>query len=290
MEAILARKMWATLEPVHAMIYFAPEAVAEWEGLGFPHRGMGYFASRSAAMGRVGAAVVAATFFNFNPGLVERFIPAAWDHASPEDVITARLRAVDAALTRFLGDAIDSEKMKWASETAMAAALACPRAGRPLFAAHASLGTPERPHQALWHALALLREFRGDGHIVALMSAGLTPVEALASYAATGQAFTTDFYRRSRGWSEEDWLAGEEALRSRGWLDDDAGLTELGHAGREAIETETDRLAASPWAAIGDETADRLRATVRPWTRAIMDAGGITPYVGNPEDLFGVAE
>src|SRR5512132_3432075 len=34
-------------------------------------------------------------------------------------------------------------------------------AGRPLFAAHATLPWPDRPHLALWHAATLYREFRG---------------------------------------------------------------------------------------------------------------------------------
>ena len=288
MEPILARKMWATLEPVHAMIYFAPEAFAEWENLGFPHRGMGYFASRSAAMGPVEAAVVSASFYNFNPALVERFIPAAWEIASPGEVIASRLRAVDASLRRLLADQVDAAEMTWAADAAMAAALACPPQGRSLFAAHAALPVPEPPHERLWHALGLLREFRGDGHIAALVSADVGPVEALASYAATGQAFTGDFYRRSRGWSEEDWAAAEDRLRQRGWLDEAGALTDTGQAGREEIEVVTDRLAAEPWRAIGADTADRLRATVRPWTRTIMEQGGITAYAGDAENLFGV--
>lgn len=288
MEPILARKMWATLEPVHAMVYFAPEAFAEWDNLGFPHRGMGYFASRAAAMGRVEAPVVTATFYNFNPALVERFIPAAWDHAAPEEVLTRRLHAVDVALRRFLGDGVESDEMSWAADTAMEAASACPTEGRPLFAAHAGLDTPETPHQRLWHGLALLREFRGDGHVHALVSASVSPTEALVSYAATGQAFNADFYRRSRGWPEEEWAAAEHRLRQRGWLDGDGALTDQGQAGREAIEAETDRLAAPPWTAIGEDTADRLRATIRPWARTIVAMDGITPYAGDPEDLFGV--
>ena len=42
---------------------------------------MGYFASRSAPMGRVGPGTVAATFYVFNPDLVAHFLPAAWDAA-----------------------------------------------------------------------------------------------------------------------------------------------------------------------------------------------------------------
>lgn len=276
METILARKMWATLEPTAAMIFFAREAFDAWERLEFPHRGMGYFAQRAAPMGRVGAPVVSATFYNFNPELVERFIPAAWDHAEPHTVLAARFDAADAALRRYLGDAVDSDDMRWAADVVERAAAACPQQGRALFAAHAAIAPPDAPHLRLWHGLVLLREFRGDGHVAALLSADVAGIDALVSYDATGQSpFDTGFSRRSRGWTREQWDAATQRLRTRGWLADDGTIADAGRQAREAIEDETDRMAMAPWQAVGQQTADRLRATVRPWSRAIVDAGGL---------------
>lgn len=272
METPIARQMWATLEPVHAMIYFVPEAISAWKELGFTHPRMGYFASRSAAMGAVEPAVVTATFYNFNPTLVARFVPAVWGIAAPDEVLATRYQAADDALCRFLGDAVEGEEMAWAAETALEAASACPPAGRPLFAAHAAIPAPEVAHLRLWHALTLLREYRGDGHVHALLSAGLSGLEAVVSYTATGDLFDGDFYRRSRGWSDEEWAAGEELLRSRGWLDDGGSLTGQGREGRADIEEETNRLSVTPWQAIGHQAALRLQATVRPWSRTIVDA------------------
>ena len=274
MDTIVARKMRATLEPVHAMVYFAPEALDAWGRL-FPYRSMGYFASRSAPMGAVGPSVVTAAFYNFAPAAVARAVPAVWEHADPATVLTARGAAADAALVRLLGEGvIGSPEMAWAATTAERAARACPVEGRPLFGGHADLPWPERPHLRLWHAVTLLREFRGDGHVASLLSAGLSGIEAVASYAATGDEFDAAFYRRSRGWGEEAWASAEEALVRRGWLADGA-LTEAGLAAREHIEATTDRLAMAPWFAIGEDDADRLRQTVRPWSRAIVAAGGL---------------
>lgn len=272
METIIARKMWATLEPYHAMIYFASEAFAAWEELGFPKRGMGYFASRSGAMGRVEPSVVSAVFYNFHPGLVARFLPEAWEIADPPAVVEARYAAADAALRRMLGEEVTSPEMAWSAEAAMEAALACPPDGRPLFAAHAALEAPDEPHMKLWHALTLLREFRGDGHVQSLVSAGISGLEAVVSYAATGELFDAAFYRRSRGWSDDEWADGEELLQAQGWMGTDGVLTDTGRAGRAAIESATDRLAMAPWEAIGQETADRLRATIRPWSRTLAAA------------------
>jgi hypothetical protein len=55
----LARMAWRTAEPIHGMIYFAPEAHERYAALGLRER-MGYFASRAAAFGPVGPGGVAA--------------------------------------------------------------------------------------------------------------------------------------------------------------------------------------------------------------------------------------
>ncbi len=39
------------------------------------------------------------------------------------------------------------------------------------------------------------------------------------------------------------------------------------------MEARTDERALAPWQHLGEEDADRLRATVRPWSRAIVDTG-----------------
>lgn len=216
-----------------------------------------------------------ATFYNFARAAVARAVPAVWEHADPATVLTARGAAADAALVRLLGEgAIGSPEMAWAATTAERAARACPVEGRPLFGGHADLPWPERTHLRLWHAVTLLREFRGDGHVASLLSAGLSGIEAVASYAATGDEFEAAFYRRSRGWGEEAWASAEEALVRRGWLAD-GSLTEAGLAAREGIEATTDRLTMAPWFTIGEDDADRLRQTVRPWSRPIVAAGGL---------------
>ncbi|PRC49526.1 hypothetical protein C6A85_74270, partial [Mycobacterium sp. ITM-2017-0098] len=56
----LARRLHDRIEPVHAVTYFAPEARAALDGLGFRGFWMGYFAARSAPLGKVPADVVTA--------------------------------------------------------------------------------------------------------------------------------------------------------------------------------------------------------------------------------------
>jgi hypothetical protein len=268
----LARKMWRTLEPYHGIIYFTPHAAAEYAKLGIDGRD-GYFASRAAPLGPVSAEVVIATFYNFHPGLVRHAIPRAWEKASPTAILEARLAAADLALREILGDALEGDEVVQAAVLAERCARAASIAGRTLFAAHASLPWPDAPHLALWHAISLLREFRGDGHIAALVAADLDPCEALITHGGANDAgIGLSVLQQSRSWPDDEWDAAKARLSARGLLDGDS-LTDEGNALRTQIEATTDRVAASVWAAITEEDAERLRALVRPWSRAVVESG-----------------
>ncbi len=254
-----SRRCYQALNPLHSLIYFAPEADEELTSVGLRAGRMGYFASRSAAMGAVGAGAVAATFFNFSPALVARHIPQAWQLAAPATILEARLRAVDRALRRLLGEeTLADPAVAEAARLAAEAASACDAAGRPLYAAHAELPVPEQPHLALWHALTLLREHRGDGHVAALTAAELTGIEALVSHTATGKAFTGEFARASRGWSQEEWDACVERLRDRGLLDAAGAPTPRGREQRRELEALTDTLGYAPYRHLGPAGVERL--------------------------------
>jgi hypothetical protein len=270
----VARRMWIVLEPVHAMIYFAPEAREAYVTAGLKGYWMGYFASRAAALGPVSAPVVTATFYNFAPRMVERAIPDAWRFSTPERVLVARLDAVDRALRRLLGDLVASPAVAEAAELARAATGGCAVAGRPLFAAHLALPWPQAPHLALWHAATLLREFRGDGHVAALLSAGLDGCEAHVTVAAAGAAPRATL-QPNRAWSDEEWADATARLTARGWLDADGALSPAGIAGRAAVEEQTDHLALPPWARLGDAACTRLYKLVRPLSLRIVENGGI---------------
>ena len=272
--SLAARKTWRTMEPIHGLIYFAPEAVEAYEAIGITRDPGGYFASRAAAMGPVPAEVVIATFFNFNPDFVRRSIPWAWSVATPSQILEARLSAADSALRNRLGDVLADVDVEEAATLARRAAeAACERPeGRPLFAGHASLPWPDDPLLVLWHAATLLREFRGDGHIAAMTVEGVTGLEALIIHGATGDVPPSTL-RSSRSWPRDDWAAGEERLRSRGWLDTDRALTEAGRAHRQWVEDRTDELAAPAYEPLGEDGCERLRALCRPLSRAIVDAG-----------------
>jgi len=270
----ISRLAWQMLEPYHAMIYFAPEARQAYSEAGLKGFWMGYFASRSAAMGAVTAPVVAATFYNFHPRMVARAIPDAWLLSSPEKVLAARFAAADAALRRLLGSQTGGADVAGAAELAREAALACDGAGRPVFAAHSALAWPSEPHMVLWHAATLLREFRGDGHVIALVTEGLDGCEAHLTQIATGRA-TRELLQPNRGWSDEDWAAAHARLVRRGILDDAGELTDFGRATRQAVEERTDQLALPPWQYLGEEKTARLLKLAHSLSALIVKQGGI---------------
>jgi hypothetical protein len=224
-------------------------------------------------MGAVGAGTVTATFYNFSPSLVAHMIPRAWTLASPEQVLTARLDAARASLSRLLGaDVVDSPEVAELTALLREACAVLTPEGRPLYAGHADLPWPEEPVLALWHAVSLLREYRGDGHIVTLLSAGLTGLEALITHTATGRGFTEEAARATRGWSAEEWAASSAALTERGLLDD-AGLTAEGEDLRVRIEAHTDALSADPWLTLGPDRTARVVELGKGLSRRLV-AGG----------------
>ncbi len=274
-----ARRLWRALEPLHAMIYFAPEAPEHYAAAGLKGGWMGYFASRSAAMGPVPAPVVTATFFNFAPTMVERAIPDAWGFAPPTSVLAARLAAADRALRRLLGDAIGSSEVAEAAGLARAAAELATAEGRPLFGAHASLPWPDEPHLVLWHAATLLREHRGDGHVAVLTAEGISGLEAHVLIVGEG-VMPRSVMQSVRGWTEEQWDETAERLRRRNLLGPDDELTDEGHDLRTRVEARTDRLAVGPYVALGGERTERLHDLARPLALRIVDGGGLP--VPNP--------
>jgi hypothetical protein len=278
MEPVIARKTWRTVEPIHGAVYFAAERDEEYGALGLREES-GYFASRAAPMGMVPAEVVIATFFNFNPAFVRRAMDGVWDVTAPDAVTTARLTVVDRMLRRMLGeDAVASAELRRAAELARRAAeRACERPeGRPLFAGHAALDWPpaDEPHLVLWHAQALLREFRGDAHIAALTVEGVSGVQALVLHAATGEISPT-VLRSSRKWPRDEWTAAVDGLRQQGWVDDDGGLTAAGRAHRQWVEDRTDARSVFAYEAIGEDGCAELRQLTRPLSKITVAAGGL---------------
>ncbi|HEV2778875.1 MAG TPA: hypothetical protein VGX25_05685 [Actinophytocola sp.] len=287
----MVRQMWQLLEPVHAPVYYAPEVIEEAAALGYAADAFWarYFAVRSAPLGPAGPELVSATFYSFSPAKVRRHVPAAWNVAAPADVLRARVRGVDRFYRRLLGAAIDGPEIAEAARLARTAAESATTAGRPLAAANADQPWPDEPHLALWHATTVLREHRGDGHVAALLTAGLDPCESLVSFAAVDAAPKEVF--TSRGWTDDEWAAATARLAARGILDGAGTATPQGKELRASIERHTDELAAAPWRTLGQTGATRLAQLTMPIMQTVVRSGllpkqntlGIKPRKPAPE-------
>jgi hypothetical protein len=267
------RALWQLFEPVHSVTYFAPQSHRAAADLGLKGFWAGYVVLRSAPLGRVHPALVTAAFHGFAPRRIGRVLPAAWDLVAPEEAVEVRARAAGSALRALEPD---EGAALAAADAVEAAAARADVAGRVLAAANAALPRGEDPYERLWQSTTTLREHRGDGHIAALVAAGVTPVEAHLLKIAAGES-PEESLRLGRAWDDDHWLAGARRLRARGWTDAAGALTDVGRAARDDVERSTDLAASGPWEAIGDTATARAAALLRPFAEAVA-ASGIVPF------------
>jgi hypothetical protein len=265
--------LWDLIEPIASSVYFSPEAHSNYEKLGLAGFGPGYFCSRAACMGQVPGEVVAATFAVFNPAIVQPAVAEGWEKTTAAAVLEAREDGQRTALTRMLGDLADEKKLMRATELMVHAADGAPLAGHPLFGGLRSLGLPGDPIADMWRAADVLREHRGDSHVVAWTAMHVSPVE-ITLLTELWWHQRMGGYVRTRGWSQEEIDAGIESLRHRGFVDGDPpAFTPTGEQLRAVIEEMTDGGETEVVAALGDD-ADELFELLAPWTDAILQAKG----------------
>lgn len=267
-----ARFLWQRLEAYHGLIYFVPESDQHYTALGLDAGMMGYFASRAAAMGQVPAEVVVATFYNFEPARVRALVPQAWQRTTAAALWDARLAAADAALVRVFGSRLQATDIAEAATLLRSIIEVCDVAGRPLFAGHLAQAWPSDAHLALWFAITLLREYRGDGHVAALTVEGVSGIEALVLHGATGEV-PAAVLQTTRGWDDGAWAGAVVGLQRRGWVDEACGLTVAGRQHRDRVERYTDELAAKPWALLSEAQVASLGALGKELTATLVSAG-----------------
>ncbi|MET7760964.1 hypothetical protein [Streptomyces sp. NPDC005336] len=276
-----ARRMWALFEPIHAVTYFAPEALTAYEDAGLRGFWRGYFACRAAPLGPVGPEPVVAAFFSFAPGMVARALPDAWALTAPERALELRHAGAVAALRRLLAGY--EGEVERAAEALVPRAAGLDGSGRVLAAANASLDFPDKPADRLWHAATLLREHRGDGHVAALVSAGLDGCEALALRAAIDLPRTE--LQPYRGWTDQEWEAAQQRLAERGWLDPSGSATDAGREVLRTVEEATDRAAERPWRALDPDEVGQLVRLLSPLAAACGAALRFPNPIGLPKPV-----
>lgn len=289
-----ARRLRNAVEPVAAGVYFAPEAHSGYAALGFEGSPVSqdgvarpdlkaYVTSRSACMGHVPGEVVAAAFGCFNPKAVVPAVEAGWQITSREAILQVRERAATAMLQRVLGE--QPEGLSRVTDLLRRAAAVAPWAGRPIFGGLRSLGFPSHPLAAMWRAADLLREHRGDSHVISWAVGGADAVEILL---LTEQwwGLPARVYTPGRGWSEADMDAGFDRLARRGLMTADEQLTDAGRAFREEVEVRTDELERPLLDAVGDNLAELLDH-LDAWSEEIIADGSYPKRIAGVYNVGG---
>ncbi|GAA0537639.1 hypothetical protein GCM10010172_18780 [Paractinoplanes ferrugineus] len=272
--ASLARRMFELLEPICLVTFFADECNEELAALGHRTYWDGYFASRAAPLGRVPAQVVHAAFYNFAEGEAARHIPSAWATIPPEASVAARERGSAASLRRILGaGTAGSAGLARAADLTTKAAISAPTQGRMMYAGMRTLALPGEPVARLWHSATMLREHRGDGHIAALLGAGLGGTEAHVISALAAGVYPAESFGRIHHLPAERLAAVMAGLRERGLIDADGRFTDAGREIQQRVEDLTDELAAPPYDALTAAELAELIAELEPITATLVAAG-----------------
>jgi hypothetical protein len=148
------------------------------------------------------------------PKVVVPAVAMGWRIAGREAILDARERGATEMLQRVLGD--QPGGLARVTDLLRRAADAAPWAARrSVYAGLRSLGFPGNPAGDLWRAADLVREHRGDSHVISWAVGGADAVEVLL---LTEQCWglPARAYAPSRGWSDADMDAGFDRCSGEG--------------------------------------------------------------------------
>jgi hypothetical protein len=269
----VARRLFELTEPISLVSFMSDEPNDSMAALGFRNYWDGYFAGRSAPLGRVPAEVVHAAFYNFADGEAARHIPKVWGTTTPEAAHAARQQGCVAALRRILGNHCETVGLVRTAELLAKASVSAPTNGRVMYAALRSLPMPEEPVARLWHAANMLREHRGDGHIAALLSEGIGGTEAHVLSALDSGVYPAESFGRIHHLPKARLAEIMDGLRERGLIDASGRFTDDGRATKDRVESLTDALAEAPYDALDALELDQLIAVLEPISARLEATG-----------------
>nr|WP_146169493.1 hypothetical protein [Actinoplanes italicus] len=207
----------------------------------------------------------------------------AWQRLTPQAAIDAHHVAVQQAAARQIGD--PPAELADMADLLTEAVQHLDTSGRPLAAANQAVPPPAEPWARLWRALNTLREHRGDGHIAALIAAGLAVHDSEVLMAVwAGEHTDTAVLRATRSIDDDSWRAADTRLLDRGLFDLDGRITPEGTALRDWVEQVTDEAAAQPWRRIGEDRIALIHQFLTRLSSRLIDTGlmrAVTP-VGAP--------
>lgn len=157
---------------------FMTDAATFTRGAELGFNGLDFYASgRAGVLGEVHADIVVAALVFFAPDLVHE----AWNRSAGvmprEQAAREWAGAAHAWAIEHLPDEID-----WTTVAALLGRVvhSAPVAGAPLFAGWRTLAEPDDAKALALHRLNAVRELRGALHGAAVLTVGLTPIEAIS--------------------------------------------------------------------------------------------------------------
>ena len=142
-----------------------------------------------------------------------------------------------------------------------------------MYAALRALPMPEEPVARLWHAANMLREHRGDGHIVALVSERIGGLECHVLCALDMGIYPAQSFGRIHHLPQARLAQVMDGLRDRGLLDASGRFTDAGRAAKARIESLTDALAEAPYDGLEPLELEQLIAALEPISTRLQATG-----------------
>lgn len=288
------RTLSGRLNSFHSAMYFSDTVGRVYAEHGLEAGVVGNLAARSAPLGKVNPGVVSAAYYNYSHSFIATLIPQLWETVSPEEMVQARFDAVAVFMDELFGDREDIALLTEAA-TSLSFALQPVLAqmdfsGRALAAATADAIAGHEPKTAfeqLWDVATVAREFRGDGHVASLVTAGVPGIDALMLDVATGASFYPRAAQKTRGFTDEEWQGAQARLAEAGLITigkDDRGfdlpaITEAGRDLKEQVELLTDGTVTAAWSTLSDEEIATLAATSRPLIKVLAQSGAFPASV-----------
>jgi hypothetical protein len=220
--------------------YFIPETVSRGKEHGLDGFRF-YFLGRGGVLGDVEAKVIQSAFGYFHPALVDKIWNSAREKMAPREAARLYLECCADLGRRKLADAEGLDAFCAAAEKVVAAA---DPAALALFAGIAAEPLPEDVPGRAMQLVAVLREYRGSAHLVAVVASGLSP--AVAHYIKRPDDYATF-----------------------GYGDGSPAITDAERAALEAAERLTDAIVLSGYSALDAGEAAALFAGVETIERAL---------------------
>lgn len=219
-----------------AAFYFVPETLDRGKELGLDGFRF-YMLGRGGVLGDVEPAVVASAFGYFNPAVIDEIWTSAAAILPPREAGRAYMACAAEHGRRHLGSVDGLDQLCAALEAVDHAA---EKAGLALYSGVSAEPRAEDLPGRTMQLLAVLREWRGSAHLLAVRAVGMEP--RVAHFLRRPEFFSVF------GWSE----------------DDPPAVTDADRVALEAVDQLTDRIVEPAWSVLdpvrADVVVDRLGA------------------------------